>query len=185
MSDSKIAPVPINRCPKCGAAPFRPFLRGQFKSIWRTIRRRACWALICSNCEQIVGYEETRFQPPQRPTFSDVHVRVRVEENIVPYAVGPRTPAMECVECASDPLPPSTLHMMHCARCLRERPPHVSPRDWSRQSFGVFSKRDHPGVFLQLWCNRHDCAITTIEVVTPDWRFSNETCVSGRQGEVQ
>jgi hypothetical protein len=53
-------PVPINKCPKCGAAPFLPFIRG-------TVQRRKNkffffqpWdycALICSSCKAIVGYE--------------------------------------------------------------------------------------------------------------------------------
>lgn len=53
-------PVPIEKCPKCGAEPFDPFLRGQVQ------RRKFKWflwgpwpycALICWNCKEIVGYE--------------------------------------------------------------------------------------------------------------------------------
>jgi formate dehydrogenase maturation protein FdhE len=53
-------PVPIAKCPKCGAEPFAPFIRG-------TIQRRKFryfffeeWpycALICSTCKEIVDYE--------------------------------------------------------------------------------------------------------------------------------
>lgn len=52
--------MPIEKCPKCGAEPFDPFLRGQVQ------RRKFKWflwdpwpycALICWNCKEIVGYE--------------------------------------------------------------------------------------------------------------------------------
>lgn len=51
-------PVPFTSCPKCGASPFQPFMRGQVISRWRHLFRRLCWCLICSSCKQIVGYEE-------------------------------------------------------------------------------------------------------------------------------
>lgn len=56
---------PIVVCPKCGATPFEPFLRGQVQRspwTWRTLwlpigEPRACCALICWACKAIVGYE--------------------------------------------------------------------------------------------------------------------------------
>jgi hypothetical protein len=51
-------PVPIKECPKCGARPFTPFLRGEVQRaktfVWRP--RDYC-ALICSDCKELVGYE--------------------------------------------------------------------------------------------------------------------------------
>ena len=56
----KDAPCKIAVCPKCGATPFVPFLRGM------VARRRYKWlffgeweymALICSECKEIVGHE--------------------------------------------------------------------------------------------------------------------------------
>lgn len=53
-------------CPACGAEPFTPFLRGRFKrSIWSWagLRSILCWrpfqdnAVICSDCQRIVGWE--------------------------------------------------------------------------------------------------------------------------------
>ena len=53
-------PVPLPACPKCGARPFEPFIRG-------TVQRRKAkfffwqpWpycALICSRCKEIAAYE--------------------------------------------------------------------------------------------------------------------------------
>lgn len=59
---------PLERCPKCGAEPFDPFLRGMVHlSGLRAIKERLrCWwhgkeyaycALICWKCKEIVGYE--------------------------------------------------------------------------------------------------------------------------------
>jgi hypothetical protein len=50
-------PSPIVTCPKCGASPFRPFLRGQVQSWLRQIFFRPYCALICWTCKEIVGYE--------------------------------------------------------------------------------------------------------------------------------
>ena len=53
-------PVTLERCPKCGAQPFRPFLRGQ---VQRWPYKYLFWvpqpfcALICWTCKEIVGYE--------------------------------------------------------------------------------------------------------------------------------
>lgn len=58
-------PSPLACCPKCGDAPFRPFLRGQVQRWpygWRTLwlplgEPRSYCALICWACKEIVGYE--------------------------------------------------------------------------------------------------------------------------------
>ena len=53
-------PVPIARCPKCGAEPFVPFLRGNIQRSKRRYFVLEPWpycALICSTCKEIVDYE--------------------------------------------------------------------------------------------------------------------------------
>ncbi len=62
---------------------------------------------------------------------------------------------------------------MHCKMCVEECPPDVSPQDWARISFGLFHKVKDPGLYLQLWCNRHDCNITTIYVATDEWEHDD------------
>ncbi len=58
------ARVPLEACPKCGAAPFVPFLRGVVQRLprpwWRPFwgPTRAYCALICRTCKAIVGYED-------------------------------------------------------------------------------------------------------------------------------
>ncbi len=56
------APVPITKCPLCGAEPFDPFMRGQVQrwprpwwKFWG--KTRPYCALICWTCKEIVGYE--------------------------------------------------------------------------------------------------------------------------------
>lgn len=50
-------PSPLAKCPKCGAEPFEPFLRGQVVRFdWFGFRRRI-WAVICRRCKEIVDYE--------------------------------------------------------------------------------------------------------------------------------
>ena len=57
------APVPLATCPKCGAQPFDPFLRGTVQRSERPWWRpwwgptRPYCALICWKCKEIVGYE--------------------------------------------------------------------------------------------------------------------------------
>ena len=59
------APVPLGYCPKCYAAPFRPFMRGQVQRgmlrVWLarllSNREEGYCALICRECKEIVGYE--------------------------------------------------------------------------------------------------------------------------------
>lgn len=59
-------PAPLEQCPRCGAAPFVPFLRFMVArdtlSPWRALLRlcgkaRPAFALICHECKDIVGYE--------------------------------------------------------------------------------------------------------------------------------
>lgn len=60
------AKVPFEMCPRCGAYPFEPFLRGQVQrdvfSPWRALLRlfgktRPHCAVICRGCKEIVGWE--------------------------------------------------------------------------------------------------------------------------------
>lgn len=54
------APLPFDRCPKCGCL-FEPFLRGQVQRLpvrwWWPFKLRDYCALICRSCKEIVGYE--------------------------------------------------------------------------------------------------------------------------------
>jgi hypothetical protein len=76
----KDAPVPLSQCPKCGASPFSPFMRGQVqRSKWSwdwlvsvfTRRPFAYCALICRHCKEVVGYEspDTRIIESLAPAF--------------------------------------------------------------------------------------------------------------------
>lgn len=49
-------PEPLTTCPKCHK-PFRSFLRGFTVSLWRRFFGLPYWAVICSECKDIVGYE--------------------------------------------------------------------------------------------------------------------------------
>lgn len=53
----KDAPAPLRECPKCGSAPFEPFMRGQVQSAWRKAFRRPYCSVICASCKEIVGHE--------------------------------------------------------------------------------------------------------------------------------
>lgn len=57
---SRLMPQPLQVCPKCNADPFESFMRGQvvrtFWLPWKW-RRTDIWAVICSQCKDIVGYE--------------------------------------------------------------------------------------------------------------------------------
>jgi hypothetical protein len=39
---------------------------------------------------------------------------------------------------------------LHCAQCLREKPPNVSPQEWARVQAGWTTQG------IQIWCVRHD-----------------------------
>lgn len=54
-------PESLEYCPQCLAIPFRSFMRGQVTRFGWFGFRRAIWAVICSNCKRIVGYEA---EPP-------------------------------------------------------------------------------------------------------------------------
>ena len=51
----------IETCPKCGAMPFRPFLRGMISHnlsfLGWLFKRFSGTALICWTCKDIVGWE--------------------------------------------------------------------------------------------------------------------------------
>lgn len=61
-------PVPFRACPKCGAEPFEPFLRGTVQRsrhglhitceypFVRFLPQDYC-AVICWQCKEVVGYE--------------------------------------------------------------------------------------------------------------------------------
>ena len=46
---------------------------------------------------------------------------------------------------------------MHCAKCLREKPEGVSPRDWQQTEVGFTE------LGIQLWCKRHEVNIMHID----------------------
>lgn len=60
-----------------------------------------------------------------------------------------------------------------CEMCMDEKPGDVSYRDWSHLSFGSFVKPGDRGVYFQLWCDRHDCNVTTIYVATAQWTYND------------
>lgn len=45
----------------------------------------------------------------------------------------------------------------HCAKCIKEKPPNVSPKDWSMIQAG-WTKAG-----LQVWCDRHNINIVHID----------------------
>jgi hypothetical protein len=53
-------PVPLEKCPKCSATPFVPFLRGSVqrpKRVFGFLWKQPYCTLICSKCQSIVGHE--------------------------------------------------------------------------------------------------------------------------------
>lgn len=46
----------------------------------------------------------------------------------------------------------------HCAKCLAERPPHLSPQEWARTQAGFTPDG------LQVWCVRHDLNIGHVKL---------------------
>lgn len=63
-----LKPPPLLECPKCGARPFEPFMRGQVQKTgfslllerwraWREKREMRYCAVICWKCKEIVDYE--------------------------------------------------------------------------------------------------------------------------------
>lgn len=58
-------PEPIEVCPQCEGKPFRSLMRGMVVSTWRRLLKRPYWAVICSACTKIVGYEEAMTEREQ------------------------------------------------------------------------------------------------------------------------
>lgn len=58
----KNAPELFDTCPKCKHTPFKSFMRGQVQKnkyiIWPFIKREKYCAIICNECNNIVGYED-------------------------------------------------------------------------------------------------------------------------------
>jgi hypothetical protein len=54
----KDKPQTLKRCPVCGAKPFYPSRRGQVNNWWRRFLRKPYRAVICCQCNEIVGYEK-------------------------------------------------------------------------------------------------------------------------------
>jgi hypothetical protein len=46
---------------------------------------------------------------------------------------------------------------LHCAQCLKEKPPDVSPRDWAQLEAGWTR------IGLQIWCKRHEKNVMHID----------------------
>jgi len=63
--------------------------------------------------------------------------------------------------------------LLYCGMCMDEKPEGVRPQDWSRLSFGSFHKEGEPGIYLQLWCDRHDANVTTIWIQTGQWEHAD------------
>jgi hypothetical protein len=54
---------PFEQCPKCHAYPFRATMRGlvqRSKRRWLIGKKRDYCAVICSSCNEIVGYESPK-----------------------------------------------------------------------------------------------------------------------------
>jgi len=70
----------------------------------------------------------------------------------------------------------STFHaemVLHCQLCLSEMPEDASPKDWARLAFGCYHKPGEAGIYLQLWCLRHDCNVSTIHIETEHWSHTD------------
>ena len=52
------------KCPRCDFYPFVTFLRGVVgrpgRAWYWPFKKRSSWAIICSKCKDIIGYEEDR-----------------------------------------------------------------------------------------------------------------------------
>lgn len=61
---------------------------------------------------------------------------------------------------------------LHCSKCLAERPPDQTPREWSRLQIGWTTHG------FQVVCTRHDCNVTnTIVRVNPDHTDGVRQCL--------
>lgn len=48
---------------------------------------------------------------------------------------------------------------LHCAKCLKEKPPGVSPREWAQLEVGWTPEG------IQVWCRRHECNVLHVDFV--------------------
>ena len=46
---------------------------------------------------------------------------------------------------------------LHCKKCLQEKPPGISPRDYAQLEIGF----THPG--FQVWCRRHEVNVIDVD----------------------
>ena len=46
---------------------------------------------------------------------------------------------------------------MHCGQCLKEKPPHLTPAEWSDTQAGWTE------LGIQVWCNRHNYNIMHVD----------------------
>lgn len=60
---------------------------------------------------------------------------------------------------------------MHCAECLKEKPPTEAPRTWARLEVGWTPKG------LQVWCVRHNLNVVAIDLLGQkvDYRDFNQS----------
>jgi hypothetical protein len=65
--------VPFASCPECYVTPFEPFMRGcvqRSKRRWLIGKKQDYCAIICSSCQEIVGYESPKIvDNGQAPTI--------------------------------------------------------------------------------------------------------------------
>lgn len=57
------------------------------------------------------------------------------------------------------PVPPNVMSItafFHCTLCVRDRPEHLSPQDYSRLDVGSTE------LGWQVWCRRHNCNVIHI-----------------------
>jgi hypothetical protein len=60
----------------------------------------------------------------------------------------------------TDRIIPNTLSIeayFQCAKCLKERPSHISPRDWAQLEIG------YTVLGIQVWCKRHECNVVHVD----------------------
>lgn len=60
-------------CPKCGACPFVPFLRGTVQSTWRRWFGLPYCCVICERCKEVVGYEKPALSSELETLAAELH----------------------------------------------------------------------------------------------------------------
>lgn len=60
-------------------------------------------------------------------------------------------------------LPNTIQSYMHCGKCLRELPPFVSPKEFSRTQIGITKTGA-----IQVWCSRHELNVDTMTIKMPE-----------------